>query len=489
MGAITDHIGDTSIIGEALACLFSEHNLYGAVVDSADHIIIGEAQPPVELATARYYPFDFMEDIGGVRCWADSKVDLDGAEPHIKSLLKLINELLQKEAILSQSADEMLDLSGQLHFLIGLGGNLSGIRDLEKFCSTMLRETAKEVGACKAFAEAFGGRGKGFLITHNMCANEARTIRDQGVLLAKGTTGTKILALPDRSSFIFSVAERQDGGKGCIGFLRRPGERVFTAYQKQVVTIADSIVCPTIESLQLYESLQDLYINTVKALAAAIDAKDEYTHGHSFRVAKYSVAIGKKMKVNEDGLKDLEVAAYMHDLGKIGISEKILSKPGKLTDEEFEEIKTHPALTNKILQPIRLPDYIVDAAVQHHERIDGRGYPFGLLGASISPFAKIVAVADVFDALTSKRPYRDAMPVENALKIMCNGADSEFDSSVVLALLNALKNDEKDTLSNEADLRFLNVDCMNDFLVQLTNMLLGKVIPKSNDAVDGPASQ
>jgi len=189
-----------------------------------------------------------------------------------------------------------------------------------------------------------------------------------------------------------------------MAFFRHKDTRFFTAYEKKFVSIINNIISPSLETFFLYNNLQELYLNTVKALAAAIDAKDAYTHGHSFRVAKFSLAIGNKLNLNDKALADLEVAAYMHDLGKIGIPEEILGKPGKLTTEEFNEVKRHPVLTSKILEPIKLPDFIVEGAVLHHERLDGSGYPFGLKGQKIPLFARIIAVADVFDALTSSRP-------------------------------------------------------------------------------------
>jgi HD-GYP domain-containing protein (c-di-GMP phosphodiesterase class II) len=257
-------------------------------------------------------------------------------------------------------------------------------------------------------------------------------------------------------------------------FLKRPGKRVFTAYEKQFVSIIDSIISPTMETLRLYQSLHVLYLNTVKALAAAIDAKDAYTHGHSFRVARYSVAIGRQLNLNELELPDLEIAAYMHDLGKIGIPEAVLAKPGKLSAAEFEEIKKHPLLTNKILEPIDLPAFIVDATLQHHERLDGRGYPLGLKGNEISLFAKIIAVADVFDALTSARPYRGAMTVEDALTLLCQGIDSEYDRDVVCAFFAALRNNktDKDIADIYGDLKFMQMEQMNQFLKKLTQHLI-----------------
>ena len=126
------------------------------------------------------------------------------------------------------------------------------------------------------------------------------------------------------------VVIEKDEKIGHVIFLKYPGRRVFSAYDKQFVSIVDSIISPTIERLALYQNLHILYINTVKALAAAIDAKDTYTHGHSYRVAKFSLAIGKQLELSASELSDLEIAAYMHDLGKIGIPEEILKKRGKV---------------------------------------------------------------------------------------------------------------------------------------------------------------
>lgn len=164
----------------------------------------------------------------------------------------------------------------------------------------------------------------------------------------------------------------------------------------------------------------------------------------------------------------------MHDLGKIGVPEEILGKPGKLTDDEFKEVQRHPILTNKILEPIKLPDFIVEGAVLHHERLDGTGYPFGMKGQKIPLFARIIAVADVFDALTSSRPYRNAMTVEKALKIMYEEVPMHLDSDIVLALVTALRDDniEKELQDIYQSLSYVDIHNLNAFLVKLTGELV-----------------
>jgi len=387
-----------------------------------------------------------------------------------------LQRMFEKALVMQQSMDEMLRLSGQLHFLHGLANKLAGIRDPRKYCALVLQEISKEIAADAAFVQIQAKKNARHTIPHCISLPDIGTICEDPVFQSVSEGKTAVVELRDRTSCLVIPIKNQDGQDGQMVFLKKPEKRVFTAYEKQFVSIIDSIISPTVETLQLYHSLHVLYLNTVKALAAAIDAKDAYTHGHSFRVARYSVAIGRQLNLKEQELPDLEIAAYMHDLGKIGVSEAVLAKPGKLSAAEFEEIKKHPLLTNKILEPIDLPGFIVAATLQHHERLDGRGYPMGLKGDEITLYAKIIAVADVFDALTSARPYRDAMTVEDALTILCQGIDTEYDRKVVHAFFTALRNKEadKDIAIVYAELKFMQIEQMNQFLRKLTRRLIGK---------------
>jgi len=285
---------------------------------------------------------------------------------------------------------------------------------------------------------------------------------------------TIICTREDGASLLYSPIKGKDCLIGQMVFVRALSHRPFSASEKQLVGIIENIISPTFETLRLYDSLQDLYLNTVKALAAAIDAKDEYTHGHSFRVAKYALAIGEELGIDDQQLNDLEIAGYMHDLGKIGISELILGKPGKLTYEEFCLIQKHPVFTDKILQPIKLPIHILEGATQHHERMDGTGYPSGLVGTNISKFGRIIAVADVFDALTSKRPYREALPVEEALQTLCDGIDTLFDREMIIAFISALHSERSKVVLADIKmgLRHNDIQNVNQFLIELTDFAM-----------------
>ena len=151
-------------------------------------------------------------------------------------------------------------------------------------------------------------------------------------------------------------------------------------------------------------------------LAAAIDEKDPYTRGHSGRVAKYSLAIGESLKMNAEELDCLRISALLHDVGKIGVEDRILKKPGKLTDEEFDVMKQHTSKGANIMRPVAQLKDMLPGIEFHHERMDGHGYPSGLAGEQIPLLARIIAVADTFDAITTNRPYQTAMDLTYAIE-------------------------------------------------------------------------
>jgi putative nucleotidyltransferase with HDIG domain len=176
------------------------------------------------------------------------------------------------------------------------------------------------------------------------------------------------------------------------------------------------------------------YLGVIGALATALDARDPYTAGHSQRVADVSVSIGRQMQLSEADLETLRLGALLHDIGKIGVSDAVLRKPTKLTLDEFEQIKLHPTLGARILKPLRFLDAQLAIVELHHERPDGHGYPHGLKGDEIPMFARIVHVADAFDAMTSARAYRAAMPVATAIGELWRLIGLDFDPQVVQAM-------------------------------------------------------
>jgi HD-GYP domain-containing protein (c-di-GMP phosphodiesterase class II) len=183
------------------------------------------------------------------------------------------------------------------------------------------------------------------------------------------------------------------------------------------------------------EENRALFLGSIQMLAGAVDEKDPYTRGHSDRVTRYSLMIGKEMNLDATFLEILRISAQLHDVGKIGIEDRILKKPGALTAEEFEVMKTHTTKGANILRPVTQLADMLPGIELHHEALDGRGYPYGLTGEQIPLLARVIAVADTFDALTTNRPYQHAHTPEEALKIIQNLAGKRLDPEPVAALM------------------------------------------------------
>jgi putative nucleotidyltransferase with HDIG domain len=182
-----------------------------------------------------------------------------------------------------------------------------------------------------------------------------------------------------------------------------------------------------------YRDLQDLLVGLARSLTAAIDAKDSYTYGHSERVARIAVELGRELGLQEEELSDVLLAGLLHDIGKIGIRDAVLSKPGPLTPEEFEHVKQHATIGYSILQNLRSIIHLLPGVRNHHERYDGKGYLDGLAGDAIPLLARILAVADSYDAMTTNRPYRRALPVPQVEQILDEGAGTQWDKRVIAA--------------------------------------------------------
>src|SRR5258705_5198284 len=190
------------------------------------------------------------------------------------------------------------------------------------------------------------------------------------------------------------------------------------------------------------EENKALFMGSIQMLAGAVDEKDPYTRGHSDRVTKYSLMIAGEMGLDPGFLEILRISAQLHDVGKIGIEDHILKKPGALTPEEFEIMKTHTTKGANILRPVKQLAEMLPGIELHHEALDGRGYPYGLEGDQIPLLARVIAVADTFDALTTNRPYQTAHTPEEAFKIIQNLAGKRLDPVPVAALMTVYQRGE-----------------------------------------------
>jgi len=189
------------------------------------------------------------------------------------------------------------------------------------------------------------------------------------------------------------------------------------------------------ENNELKAAYEKLMSQTIKALLRCLEERDPYTYGHSMRVMEYSMMIGRGAKLKESDMSNLELSAMFHDIGKVGVPDCVLLKPGKLTPEEQAVIQTHPVKSGEIIGLIDAFKSAVAGVRHHHERMDGEGYPDGLSGKQIPLSARIILVADTFDAMTSTRPYRKALPIETAYAEIERYSGSQFDPEFVRVFL------------------------------------------------------
>ncbi|MEJ2649706.1 MAG: HD domain-containing protein [Sedimentisphaerales bacterium] len=221
---------------------------------------------------------------------------------------------------------------------------------------------------------------------------------------------------------------------GYMVAINRIGKQDFDSTDVKLFSSVASGCAVFIENRRLFKDIKELFIGSLKALTSSIDAKDNYTHGHSERVAFISRWIAERLyekgQLDEEQLHKVYLAGLLHDIGKIGIDEELLRKNGKLTDEEYARIKMHPAIGAGILREIKQMRDIVPGVLCHHERVDGKGYPDGLRGDELPLTGKIVGLADSFDAMTSKRTYRDAMSIEQAIAEIERGLGTQFDENI-----------------------------------------------------------
>ncbi|MBN2343664.1 MAG: response regulator [Deltaproteobacteria bacterium] len=212
----------------------------------------------------------------------------------------------------------------------------------------------------------------------------------------------------------------------------------FTIGQRKMMDILGSRSAAAIDNAELYGGLKQSFRQTIQALARALEAMDTYTAGHSDRVTLYSRIVAKQLHVSEDDLEIITQAAMLHDIGKLGCHTN-LNKPGKLTDEEYEIFKQHPAYGKEILEPIEFLNNVIPGVEYHHERWDGKGYPTGLKGTEIPLVARILSVADAYDAMTSDRAYRKALTHANAVDEIKKFSGYQFDPTTAEAFLEGIE--------------------------------------------------
>jgi putative nucleotidyltransferase with HDIG domain len=263
------------------------------------------------------------------------------------------------------------------------------------------------------------------------------------------------IGLPVKSAFCLPLVNREFSGVGVshselmIGAMTIVNSEENVALESEELDLLQSLsslLANAVHNARMEERSRATFIRTLESLATALEARDEYTRGHSQRVCDLSVLIGMKLGLLPDALEELRIGTILHDIGKIGVPDHILNKPGRLTDEEFNTMRSHPVIGYEICRPLMLSEGVLLIIRNHHEKLDGSGYPDGLKGGELPLSLRIVCVADAFDAMSSRRPYRGVMDMGHVMGEMSKGAGIQFDPVVVEALKGLLTAGELDEM-------------------------------------------
>jgi len=357
------------------------------------------------------------------------------------------------------TVDHLSKMVKELSFLYTIGKELASTIDPDLLFSKILMYLSSTFGYERAGILLIDESGK-YLRVHANTKPFPNWRREKRIKLGQGITGyvaktgksyssnntkkeKRYITFDRRTKSEIAVPLKH--GRKTIGVINveRYQYDAFDENDLHILTLIANQAAIAIENSRLYESLEESYLDTIKALVSAMEAKDHYTRGHSERVRRYAIKIADKFKLDEKQMKELNYAGYLHDIGKIGIKDTLLSKVEPLTKEEYERIKRHPEIGNGILKDIKHLSSTCAIIRCEHERFDGNGYPNGLKKHKIPIGARIIAVADAFDAMTTDRPYRKAIKKTEAIKIIKQEAGKQFDPEVVRVFINILKKRSK----------------------------------------------
>ena len=332
--------------------------------------------------------------------------------------------------------------------------------DLDKMISSVFKSAVKILNAETGSLMLFDSEGE-FLIIKSAHGLNEEIIRNTRI--KKGETIVGLVAQNGKPLIINGRADisqikgrekyekinsicvplkTKKGVMGVINLNRKEDAKPFTPDDLNLLFTLANDAAYAIENATLYQNLYESYRSIIRALISALELKDTYTRGHSEAVTRYAVALAKKLKLSPQEIDSIEVAAILHDIGKIGINDNILSKPERLNEEEWREVKQHPEFSYKILKEVKFPWDIKPIIYAHHERYNGKGYPAGLKGRKIPLGARILAVADTFAAMTSERPYRKRLSKERVIEELKTVAGNQLDPDLVEVFVDMLMSKE-----------------------------------------------
>ncbi|MCL5958055.1 MAG: GAF domain-containing protein [Chloroflexi bacterium] len=338
----------------------------------------------------------------------------------------------------SRAASATLDLDSLLHLFLRSAVQQLGANHGVVFLLDEDRQRL-QVKAAEGLNEE-AARQRSFAIGEGAIGQVAETGQ---ALLVRATRGKPATGKADGEEFLPMALAVPLVAKGMIIGVLGLGERAsgedYTETDLRLVATLAGHVSTSIENIRLYDNMENLALNTLRALAAAIDAKDQYTRGHSDRVAEYSLRLAERLRLRQSECETIHYAGILHDIGKIAVDEAILRKAGPLTPEERILMETHPVNGARIIEPIGFLKEAIPILRHHHERYEGGGYPDGLKGENIPVAARIVGVVDAWEAMTSDRPYRRGMSQQEAAEELRMNSGAQFDPELVELFLSILE--------------------------------------------------
>ncbi len=385
------------------------------------------------------------------------RFDIDLPQAGQNEIGELSNSLATMASTLQENTRTIQSRLEEISLLYAFSSAAGSTLDLQEILQTLLNSTARVLGASTGSVMLVTHSGTELQLMAHLDQHRAMQV-GQRTAISEGIAGwvasnRRTLILPRdftrhpelkneaRGGTISALSlpiETKDSVLGVLNLSSTLEGYEFSEETAQLARALANQAAVAIENAQLFETLRDLHSRVVRALGSAIDAKDRYTQGHSALVARYGAALAASVGLSEKEVQDLEIAGYLHDIGKIGIYDAILQKEGKLTTEERNIIRTHPVIGATIIEPIGFPWDIVAAVRHHHEWWNGNGYPDGLKGRQIPLGARVLAIVDSFEAMTAHRPYKPAMTLEEAWMEVSRMAGIQFDPEMVEHFLSIL---------------------------------------------------
>ena len=375
----------------------------------------------------------------------------------LKNANKIIIETIGKSIVCVSDLYKKRDFA-RLETIMMYGKKMMKVHSLDKLCNLILEAAVIESGSDRASLMLLEKDGymyiKSSIGIPKRIAQSARVKVGSGIAGTAAKTGEPIIisngykmpgnvrrfmrGLKLRSALSIPIMS-DNAIQGVLNLGKHKSRHLFDRDDAELLMILASEAGTAISNCKLFQEMHDLYEGSIVSLAAAIDARDHYTHGHSSRVTGIAVSIARNLKLYGEKIDRIKLASMLHDIGKIGIPDHILLKPGRLTEEEFEVIKKHPIYAVNILKHLPRLKEIVPIVYHEHEHYDGTGYVDGLKADAIPIESRIIAVADAYEAMTSNRPYRKAMPKKKAIEEIKRNSGTQFDPLIVRAFLKVVK--------------------------------------------------